>query len=118
MMKKQLVIFLMSLLACLVVFSANVYAECSSDRCYGKIERLYVSGNTLYISTDGDESLLDCTAPSDIYVTIHNSDPNFKTLYAMMLTSMSVNNTVIGMRIENGSSNCSLVYTYMDNIPN
>jgi hypothetical protein len=116
MMKKQLVIF-MSLLACLVLFSANVYAECGSDRCYGKIERLYSNGNILYISTDGDESFLDCSSPAGVYVTISTDNPNFKNLYAMMLTSMSLNN-MIGVRIENGSSSCNLLYTYMDNITN
>ena len=116
-MKKQLFIFLMSVLACLVLFSANVYAECTSDRCYGKIERLYVESNTLYISTDGDESFLDCNSPAGVYVTVTTDNPNFKNLYAMMLTSMSLNNN-IGFRIENGSSACNLLYTYMDNNTN
>jgi hypothetical protein len=113
-MKKQLVIFFMSLLACLVLFSANVYAGCTSDRCYGKIERLYVQNNFLYISTDGDETFLDCSPPGGVYVSISTDDPNFKNLYAMMLTSMSLNNN-IGFKIETGSSNCNLLYTYMDN---
>ena len=113
-MKKQLFIFLMSLLACLAVFSSNVYAACSSTSCYGQIERLYISGGTLYISTDGDESFLDCTSPASVYVTLTTDNPNFKNLYAMMLTSMSLNNN-IGFKIETGSSNCKLLYTYMDN---
>ena len=116
-MKKKQFICLMSLLACLIVFSANVYAECTSDRCYGKIERLYVQNNNLYISTDGDESFLDCSAPAGVYVTISTDNPNFKNLYAMMLTSMSLDNN-IGFRIENGSSACNLLYTYMDNNSN
>ena len=111
-MKKQLFI-LLSVLVCLVVFSANVYAACTSDRCIGKITRLYVSGSTLYISTDGDEALLNCTSPSNVYITISQNDPKFKNLYAMMLTSMSLDNT-IGLRIVEGSNPCSLSYTYMD----
>jgi len=113
-MKKQPFVFWISLLVCLVVFSANVYAACTTDRCYGKISRLYISGGTLYISTDGDESSLNCTAPSGIYITINTQDSNFKNYYAMMLTAMSLDNN-IGLRINAGSSNCSLVYTYMDN---
>ena len=116
-MKKQLFIFWVSLLACLVLFSANVYAACDSTRCYGKIERLYVQNDTLYISTDGDESLLNCNAPGGVYVTITTANPNFKNLYAMMLTSISLNNN-IGLRIVDGSSACSLNYTYMDNNTN
>ena len=112
-MKKQLFI-LLSLMACLVVLSSSVYAACDANRCVGKIDRLYMSGGTLYISTDGNESLLDCTAPAGVYVTIPTTDPNFKNLYAMMLTSMSLDNT-IGLRIENGSERCNVVYTFMDN---
>jgi hypothetical protein len=112
-MKKQLFI-LVSLLVCFVVFSANVYAACSSNQCYGKIERLYVNNTALFISTDGDENALDCTAPGGVYVSISLNHPNFKNLYAMMLTSMSLDNS-IGLRIVNGSSDCSLAYTYMDN---
>ena len=115
-MKKQF-IFLMSMLVCLALFSTNVYAACDSNRCYGKIERLYVQNNTLFISTDGDESVLDCMAPGGVYVTVTTDNPNFKNLYAMMLTSMSLDNN-IGFRIENGSSGCNLLYTYMDNNSN
>ena len=111
-MKKQLFI-LMSVLVCLVVFSANVYAACSSDRCYGKIERLYISGNELLISTDGDEAVLNCNAPNDVYVTIGIGDPNFKNYYAMMLTAMSLDNN-IGLRIIEGSNRCTVTYTYTD----
>ena len=111
---KQKVILCASLFVCLMLFCSNVYADCNSDRCTGKIDRLYMNGETLYISTDGDETNLDCTAPGGVYLTISTTNPSFKNLYAMMLTSMSLNNT-LGLRIENGSSNCSLVYTYMDN---
>ena len=113
-MKKQQVICFMSMVVFLVLFSTNVYATCSSDRCVGKIDRLYMNSGTLYISTDGDETSLDCAAPGGVYITIPSTDPDFKNLYAMMLTSMSLNNT-IGLRIENGSAKCNLVYTYMDN---
>ena len=82
-MKKQLFV-LMSVLVCLVLFSANVYAGCTSDRCYGKIDRLYVNGSTFFISTDGDENLLDCTAPGGVYITMSTEDPNFKNLYAIL----------------------------------
>ena len=101
-------------MACLIVLSSSVYAACDANRRVGKIERLYMNGGTLYISTDGNESLLDCTAPAGDYVTIPTTDPNFKNLYAMMLTSMSLDNT-IGLRIENGSERCNVVYTFMDN---
>lgn len=111
---KQRMILCASLFVCLMLFGSNVYADCTTTRCYGKIERLYMSNGTLFISTDGDELNLDCTAPGDVYLSISTQDPNFKNLYAMMLTSMSLNND-IGLRIVTGSDNCALQYTYMDN---
>lgn len=112
MMKK--LILCLSFLTCLMLFTSNVFAECTSTQCYGKIDRLYVNGGTLFISTDGDESNLDCTAPGGVYITISEDNPSFKNLYAMMLTSMSLNNN-IGLRVRTGTSDCSLIYTYMDN---
>ena len=113
-MKKQKAIYVVFMVVFLVLVSSSVYAACDADRCLGKIDRLYMQSGTLYISTDGDETLLDCNAPAGVYITIPTSNPEFKNLYAMMLTSMSLNNT-IGLRIANGSESCSLVYTYMDN---
>jgi len=113
-MKRQKLIYGVCMVVFLVLLSTSVYAACTADRCIGKIDRLYVNGGTFYISTDGDETNLDCTAVGGIYITIPTSDPEFKNLYAMMLTSMSLNNT-IGLRIQNGSDSCELVYTYMDN---
>ena len=113
-MKRQKLIYGVCMVVFLVLLSTSVYAACTADRCVGKIDRLYVNGGTLFISTDGDENNLDCTAPGGVYITIPSSDPDFKNLYAMMLTSMSLDNT-IGLRIENGSDRCALIYTYMDN---
>ena len=113
-MKRQKAIYVVCMVVFLVLLSSSVYAACTADRCVGKIDRLYMSGGTLFISTDGDETLLDCTAPAGVYITISSSNPEFKNLYAMMLTAMSLDNTV-GLRINNGSDNCSLMYTYMDN---
>ena len=113
-MKRQKLIYGVCMVVFLVLLSTSVYAACTANRCVGKIERLYVNGGTLYISTDGDETNLDCTPPGGVYITISSSDPDFKNLYAMMLTSVSLNNT-IGLRIETGSDNCRVIYTYMDN---
>jgi len=113
-MKRQKLIYGVCMVVFLVLLSTSVYAACTANRCVGKIDRLYVQGGTLYISTDGDETNLDCTPPRGVYITIPSSDPDFKNLYAMMLTAVSLNNT-IGLRIENGSDRCTLIYTYMDN---
>ena len=113
-MKRQKLIYGVCMVVFLVLLSTSVYADCTANRCVGKIDRLYVTDGTLYISTDGDETNLDCTPVGGVYITIPSSDPDFKNLYAMMLTAVSLNNT-IGLRIENGSDRCTLIYTYMDN---
>ena len=113
-MKRQKLIYGVCMVVFLVLLSTSVYAACTANRCVGKIERLYVNGGTLYISTDGDETNLNCTAPAGVYITMPSSYPDFKNLYAMMLTAISLNNT-IGLRIQEGSDRCSLIYTYMDN---
>ena len=112
-MKKQLFI-LLSLLACLIVLSSHVYAACSTTKCEGKIERLYITDGLLYIGTDGDETNLNCSAVAGVYITLPVSNPDFKNYYAMMLTSMSLGNQ-IGLRIVDLSGGCKLSYAYIDN---
>lgn len=95
--------------------SNTAFADCSADRCVGSIQRLYTdSTGTLYIATDGNEKALSCTAPAGVYITMPADDENFDRKYAMMLTAMTLENTV-GLRIVGGSSNCALSYVYMDN---
>ena len=98
----------------ILLVSAGVsFADCSSVGCTGKIERLYIDGTTLYIASDGDESLLNCTSPANVYVTLPTSDPDFDRKYAMLLTAFSLKATV-GLRINDGSAACSLNYVYVD----
>jgi len=100
---------------CLVAGSA-AFADCSSknNTCYGKVTRVYVSGGTLYIGTDGDEAQLNCTSPAGVYVTIPTSDSMFDAKYATLLTAMSLGKKV-GLRIVDNDANCKVSYIYMDN---
>src|SRR5210317_1960212 len=77
-MKKQQVICIMSMVVFLVLFSTSVYAACTTTKCTGEIDRLYITGGKLYISTDGDERNLNCNAVSDVYLTLSTSNPDFK----------------------------------------
>jgi len=90
------------------------YSACNDTMCIGKITRVYISGGTLYIATDGDETALKCTAPANKYVTIPTSDPMLDEKYATLLTAMSLGNTV-GLRIIDNDPNCAVSYLYMDN---
>ena len=90
------------------------YSACSTTTCYGKITRVYISGGTLYIATDGNEKSLNCTSPAGVYVTIPTSDPMLDEKYATLLTAMSLGNKV-GLRIIPGDPHCAVSYVYMDN---
>jgi hypothetical protein len=113
-MKTKTALLFIALTLCLVFFSASANADCTTDRCYGQIERVYLSSSRLYIATDGDERNLACTATADVYITILDTDPNFNRYYAMMLTAMSTK-TPVGLRIVTGSDGCTIAYTYMNN---
>ena len=97
-----------------IALTDNAYSACSTTACVGKITRVYISGNTLYIATDGDETALNCDSPAGVYVTIPTSDPMLDEKYATLLTAMSLGNTV-GLRIIENDPNCALLYVYMNN---
>ncbi len=109
----SLLVSLTVVVFCLVAGSV-AFATCSSTTCYGKVTRVYVSGGTLYIATDGDETQLNCTSPSGVYVTIPTSDSMFDAKYATLLTAMSLGKKV-GLRIVDNDANCKVSYIYMDN---
>lgn len=111
-MKRKMFCF-MTTVGLFLLLSSNVLAACSTKVCVGQIEKLYITGGKLYIGTDGDERNLNCSAVADVYVTLPTSNTDFKNYYAMMLTSMTMNNT-IGLRIAEGSNGCELAYAYIE----
>jgi hypothetical protein len=72
------------------------------------------SDGNLRIATDGDETLLNCTAVNDVYVTLQTDDPNFNRKYALLLTAYTLGQDV-GIRMVEGSPNCAVSYFYVDN---
>lgn len=104
-------------LACLAAlsWSSATVAECSDRFCVGQVQRLYMaSDGNLRIASDGDETLLNCTAVGGVYMTLQADDPNFNRKYALLLTAYSLKQEV-GIRIINGSSNCAVSYFFIDN---
>jgi hypothetical protein len=112
--KKSILAASLTALAALF-WSSTTVADCGSLSCYGAVQRLYMAfdGN-LRIATDGDETLLNCTAVSDVYVTLQADDPNFNRKYALLLTAYTLDQDV-GIRIAEGSPNCAVSYFYVDN---
>lgn len=98
----------------LLSFSAASMAACSTIACSGQVQRLYFSGNYLYIGTDGDESSLNCTAAAGAYVAIPVSDQFIDEKYALLLTAVSLGKNAT-IRINENSNPCTVNYVYMDN---
>ena len=99
----------------LFLTSGAAYAACSGPICSDVlVERLYVNANgVVYVSTDGVETALNCTAVSGIYVTLYHTDTNFDAIYSTLLAAKLVEKTV-GIRIEDSSSDCRILYVTVD----
>ena len=111
---KQIVIIIVMALGVSFVADSAVFGACRNTICVGEIQRLYMtSATSLYIATDGDESVLNCSSPANRYLTMSTDEPNFNRKYAMLLTAMSTKMRV-GLRIIENSRNCSVSYIYMD----
>lgn len=110
---KPIITALFCLFFCILQCSL-AFADCSTIRCTGLIERLYFTADgRLLIATDGDELALNCTAPGDVYITMTSESPVFNAQYAMLLTAQSLGQE-IGLRIVEGSDNCELSYITID----
>ena len=104
---------LMSVLA-MSALSVSINAGCTANGCYNvNVAMLYVAGNgNIYVSSDGDESTLGCTAPSGTLMTIINSHPGKNAIYSLLLTAKTTNKKV-SIRTANGSANCQIEYVFM-----
>lgn len=107
MIKKAILTLALSLFS----FTAT-NAECDAKFCNGKIKRLVINDSGISIRTDGNHSNLNCAATNG-YVQLHNSHIQFDRIYAMLLTAASTNQQIT-IRIDEGSTNCTVQYTYMD----
>lgn len=88
-------------------------AECIAYICDGiRITALYTraDGNA-YVQTSGTQSNLNCSLVGGLYMTIPTSSPRFKEIYASLLAYQLADRT-ISIRIDEGSSGCTISYVY------
>ena len=114
MRKFNTILFILFILS--VMLYSNAIGACSTTRCDGTIERLYIHSGLqrLYVSTDGDETNLNCSSPNGVYITVPTDHTEFKNVYAMLLTAVSLNKPV-ALRIKEESAICELDYAYINN---
>lgn len=92
------------------VIATNSYAACTATKCMGKIDKLYMTANgTLYVGTDGNEAALNCTAPSNSYMSLAQGDLGKNAMYSLLLTAKTTGKPVT-IRIQEGSPDCRILY--------
>ena len=98
-----------------MAFGGTAYAHCAAFACTNvKIERVYLNASgPIHIATDGDETALNCTAVSDVYVTLNPSAPNADAIYSTLLAAHIAGKRVT-IRIEGSSPDCEIRYIYVD----
>ncbi len=105
---------LMSVLA-LGIMSTSAYARCTASACEGNVERLYMTaGGTMYVQIEGDASLLNCTPPGGVYMSLKEGDVGKNSMYSLLLTAQTTNKPII-VRVVEGSSDCRVAFVKTTN---
>ena len=96
----------------LSTLSSTAYADnyCASWGCDATIARLYVQADgNIFVGTDADETLANCTTVSNVYFTLTPSSTNNKEIYSTLLAAFMADRA-ISIRIVEGSTNCAIQY--------
>jgi hypothetical protein len=108
--------FIKSLAAGLGLLAAatGAHAECNSYGCYDVyIEELYPEeGGGVWIKTTGNETLVNCTVNSGVYLRLQPSD-GMKQMYALLLAAQLADKRV-NLRVHGGSDNCIVAYVTLN----
>lgn len=98
-----------------LTLGGTVYANCANVTCQSiHIDRLYLNAaGPVYVATDDDESALNCTPVSNVYLTLNTSDPNADYIYSTLLAAYVAGNPV-SIRIDDLSPVCEIRYIFVD----
>ena len=102
----------------LLVFSVSVFsnADCVGTSCTGvTIDRLYLylSQSKVSFSTSGDESKLDCTTSTGMYISLPLDLTSSKEAYSLLLAAHQSQNTV-WVKTTGAGTSCEVVYLVSD----
>lgn len=97
------------------LFATPASAECGGNRCIDvMIERIAPqTTNLTYISTSGNEDLLDCDPGSHKYIRLNRADVRYDDSYAMLLTAHA-QGAPISIALESGTSSCTVNFLFWD----
>lgn len=105
--------FVMAITA--MLFAAQASAVCNSDFCHQNyIERITVTSNgTIYISTDGDESVLSCNTTT--YLTIPADTVGKEMMYSALLAAQLAGKKVETIQVTDAPTEpCYVQYINID----
>ncbi|PCK05171.1 MAG: hypothetical protein COA42_18530 [Alteromonadaceae bacterium] len=105
--------FLIGFICCL--YSSLSFSDCQPHACVDEyIEKIYTNTNgTVYIATSGDETKLNCTPESGIYLTLLLSEPAGEAIYSTLLAAQIANKKML-LRVNEGTSGCKVAYVTLE----
>ncbi|WP_218919595.1 hypothetical protein [Shewanella psychrophila] len=78
------------------------------------VETLYINASgIIYIGTSGDETLMSCSAVSDVYVTLKRSEPAADMIFSTLLAAQMADKKV-HIRTVDKSVGCKIAYVTLD----
>ncbi len=93
-----------------ILFTSNAaIAECVATGCTNRIDTIFIHNDGIFIRTDGDETLLNCTLEQGAYIYLKSTHPNYDAIAAALFTFYTTGATVF-LRTNEGSPDCSLNY--------
>ncbi|MBU2392324.1 MAG: hypothetical protein KKH70_03120 [Gammaproteobacteria bacterium] len=106
---KQVLFLLIMLLPTVAVQATG--GACNPDHCGGVyVDMLYVNADgRVYVSTSGDEKLLNCQAVSGVYVTLLENSPGRDLIYSTLLTAQSTNRPLT-IQVDDNIPGCVIQY--------
>jgi hypothetical protein len=106
---------LASLMTANLLSAPTALADCAGKACADVyIDRIYIQGQgAIFIGTSGNETLLNCTAVSSVYVTLDPSERNSDLMYAQLRDAQAEDKKVY-VRIQENSSDCKIQHIIID----
>ena len=93
---------------------SNAFAACQPLACDNEyIEQLRISeSGDVYVTTSGDEALLNCSLYDAQYITLPASAQGTDKIYAALLSAKNQDRRMGRIRIVEGSSGCRVSYVW------
>jgi hypothetical protein len=106
-------VFRLALFLFMVCFSISSRATCQASYCGPELlKTLYTDQLQTFIAFQSGQMPPGCTPTSGVYMTLQTSHPNYKAIYATLLSAF-----VAGLPIEvvatSGSAGCIVSYVVM-----